>query len=128
MFSAIASFLKKYYTNKPTSKPDAVLSRSDKISLVLQKTKPTVTRCHDGVSVDRAQSYYYNLVSRYRISVMFSKSDPVNGTKFGERDIMRPSSESHRIESELWTMNIRRDIMNELGLDLEKLFADPNID
>jgi hypothetical protein len=77
--------------------------------------------------VNREEANYFNLVSRYAISVMFSRSCPQNGTRIGPNEIIKPSSEQHRLESELNCVTMRRNILKEFNLDLDVLAIDPRI-
>ena len=88
-------------------------------ALILQELNPR----RRGFEVQRVDAYYLNLVESYKISSIFAKSDPVNGTQVGTNVYMKPHSEKHRAETEDGLEKLRTKILSELGLDLNRLVS-----
>jgi hypothetical protein len=94
--------------------------------LILNKIQPRKRMSASGMSVHRTDVLFFHSVSRYRISYMFSNSDPANGTSIGDGMFMKPDSESCRLGAELANLNFRKRIKEEFDIDLHELAADKN--
>jgi hypothetical protein len=91
--------------------------------LVLQQITPRRLKSQSSAKIHRTDAKYSNAVFHYRMGYVFSNSNPIHGTEISSNITLKPQSEVHRLQAELSNQTFRKQIKEELDLDLHQLAA-----